>query len=374
MTTEPSRDDGGAQRREPIQPAFEGRKRTAVHEASHVVAAKAYGLSIDFAEICADNSGGRTGQVVYTSLEFWGDSYAWANAVTALAGPQGELAFYKHEWGSTHDFERAKQSAQEVDPDYSDDVMRVAHMAAAKIVGDNRTVISALAAVLEREGKLSGEEIDGVIDSIGGKIGPGPGIPDMTPTARARRDAARRRARRDHESAAFIERWIRQQECRAMGETQEIQIMRLPHAADLPLPAYQSAGAAGLDLVAAVPADMPVIIAPGGRRAIPTGLAFALPPGLEGQIRPRSGLALHHGLTVLNSPGTLDSDYRGEVHVIVANFGDTSFAVTRGQRIAQLVLVPVVRAAIQEVTRLDEPTRGIRGFGSTGAAVAGGVL
>jgi len=106
----------------------------------------------------------------------------------------------------------------------------------------------------------------------------------------------------------------------------EIRIMRLPHAAGLPLPAYHSAHAAGLDLVAAVPAGAPVIIAPGGRAAIPTGLAFALPAGIEGQIRPRSGLALHHGVTVLNSPGTLDPDYRGEVHVILANFGHDPFA------------------------------------------------
>jgi dUTP pyrophosphatase len=337
------------------------RKRTAVHEASHAVAAKAYGLAIDFAEICADNSSGRTGQVVYTSLEFWGDSYAWANAVTALAGPQGELAFCNGEGGSRKDLQHAKQCARKVDPAYSDEIMQLARAAAAKIVRDNHTVISALAVVLEREGKLSGEEIDGVIDSTGGKIRPGPGIPDITPVARARRDAARRRARRDHEGAAFIERWIRQQERKTMSETQEVRIMQLPHAADLPLPAYHSAGAAGLDLVAAVPADMPVIIAPGGRRAIPTGLAFALPTGIEGQIRPRSGLALHHGVTVLNSPGTLDSDYRGEVHVIVANFGDVSFAVTRGQRIAQLVLAPIVQANFLEV-----PSFGSRSFNSLG--------
>jgi dUTP pyrophosphatase len=146
----------------------------------------------------------------------------------------------------------------------------------------------------------------------------------------------------------------------------QVRIMRLPHAADLPLPAYQSAHAAGLDLVAALPADTPLIIAPGGRAAIPTGLAFALPPGLEGQIRPRSGLALHLGITVLNSPGTLDPDYRGEVHVILANFGDTSFAAARGTRIAQLVFAPTVQAAILEVAILDETTRGVRGFGSTG--------
>ena len=149
----------------------------------------------------------------------------------------------------------------------------------------------------------------------------------------------------------------------------QVRIMRLPHAADLPLPAYQSAHAAGLDLVAAVPADVtkaPIVIAPGGRAAIPTGLAFALPAGIEGQIRPRSGLALHHGITVLNSPGTLDADYRGEVHVILANFGAEPFIVERGARIAQLVFAPTVRVKLNEVAALDETTRGIRGFGSTG--------
>ena len=134
----------------------------------------------------------------------------------------------------------------------------------------------------------------------------------------------------------------------------QARIMRLPHAADLPLPAYQSAHAAGLDLVAAVPADMPLIIAPGRCAAIPTGLAFALPQGVEGQIRPRSGLALRHGVTVLNSPGTIDADYRGEVHVILANFGEELFPVTRGARIAQLVLSPIVQATICEVASLDE--------------------
>jgi dUTP pyrophosphatase len=146
----------------------------------------------------------------------------------------------------------------------------------------------------------------------------------------------------------------------------ELRIMRLPHAGDLPLPAYQSEFAAGLDLVAAVPADAPVIIPPGGRAAIPTGLAMALPPGVEGQIRPRSGLALRHGITVLNSPGTVDADYRGEVQVILANFGQASFSVERGARIAQLVLASTLQAAICEVANLDETTRGVGGFGSTG--------
>lgn len=146
----------------------------------------------------------------------------------------------------------------------------------------------------------------------------------------------------------------------------ELRIMRLPHAVDLALPAYQSEFAAGLDLVAAIPGDAPVIIAPGGRAAIPTGLAIALPPGVEGQIRPRSGLALRYGITVLNSPGTVDADYRGEVRVILANFGHEPFAVERGARIAQLVLAATLQAAICEVATLDETTRGVGGFGSTG--------
>jgi dUTP pyrophosphatase len=146
----------------------------------------------------------------------------------------------------------------------------------------------------------------------------------------------------------------------------EVRVMRLPHAADLPLPSYQSAHAVGLDLMAAVPAGVPLIIAPGRRAAVPTGLAFALPAGVEGQIRPRSGLALRHGVTVLNSPGTLDPDYRGEVHVILANFGDEPFPVARGARIAQLVVSTTVQARICEVSVLDETTRGVGGFGSTG--------
>ena len=140
----------------------------------------------------------------------------------------------------------------------------------------------------------------------------------------------------------------------------QVRIMRLPHAADLPLPAYQSAYAAGLDLVAAVPADVtkaPIVIAPGGRAAIPTGLAFALPAGVEGQIRPRSGLALHYGITVLNSPGTLDADYRGELHVILVNLGTEPFTVERGAPIAQLVLSPTVQASIHEVSGFEDRER-----------------
>ena len=142
--------------------------------------------------------------------------------------------------------------------------------------------------------------------------------------------------------------------------------MRLPHGADLPLPAYQSAGAAGLDLMAAVPEDAPVTLAPGRRALIPTGLSIALPKGTEGQVRPRSGLAARHGVTVLNTPGTIDSDYRGELQVILVNFGDEPFPVTRGLRIAQLVVVPVLHVQITEQKKLDTTARGAKGFGSTG--------
>ena len=143
-------------------------------------------------------------------------------------------------------------------------------------------------------------------------------------------------------------------------------IKRLPHAADLPLPAYQSEGAAGLDLVAAVEADRPVTIAPGERAPIPTGIAVALPPGTEGQVRPRSGLALRHGVTVLNAPGTIDADYRGEIQVILVNLGQADFTIARGTRIAQLVVAPVMQATPCETFNLDETTRGVAGFGSTG--------
>jgi dUTP pyrophosphatase len=146
----------------------------------------------------------------------------------------------------------------------------------------------------------------------------------------------------------------------------QVRVMRLPHGSDLPIPAYQSELAAGLDLVAAVPAEAPVVIAPGERAIIPTGIAIALPAGIEGQIRPRSGLALRHGITVLNSPGTVDADYRGEVCVILVNLGHDSFTVERGARIAQLVLAATLQAMICEVASLDETTRGVRGFGSTG--------
>jgi dUTP pyrophosphatase len=148
-----------------------------------------------------------------------------------------------------------------------------------------------------------------------------------------------------------------------------MQIMRLPHGADLPLPAYQSANAAGLDLHAAVPADASIVIEPGKWASIPTGIAIALPEGTEGQVRPRSGLAAKNGITVLNAPGTVDSDYRGEIQVLLVNFGRESFAVERGSRIAQLVVTPITRAQLLEVKILDETRRGAGGFGSTGIGV-----
>lgn len=146
----------------------------------------------------------------------------------------------------------------------------------------------------------------------------------------------------------------------------EVHVTRLPHGADLPLPSYQSAFAAGLDLVAAVAADAPVTIAPGRWAAIPTGLALALPPGTEGQVRPRSGLAAQHGVTVLNAPGTIDADYRGEIVVLLVNLGPDAFTVTRGMRIAQLVIAKAAQARLVEAADLSETRRGAGGFGSTG--------
>ena len=146
----------------------------------------------------------------------------------------------------------------------------------------------------------------------------------------------------------------------------ELKIMRLPHAADLPLPRYQSALAAGLDLVAAVPAGTPVEIAPGARAMIPSGIAIALPIGCEGQIRPRSGLAARHGVTVLNTPGTIDADYRGEIYVILINLGSEPFVVGRGLRIAQLVIAPVQQARLIEAADLEPTERAAGGMGSTG--------
>jgi dUTP pyrophosphatase len=145
-----------------------------------------------------------------------------------------------------------------------------------------------------------------------------------------------------------------------------VQVLRLPHGDDLPLPAYQSEHAAGLDLHAAIPAGAPVVIAPGDRATIPTGIAIALPADTEGQVRPRSGLAVRFGVTVLNAPGTVDADYRGEILVILVNHGCEPFLVERGMRIAQLIIAPTVPAKISVVARLDETTRGLGGFGSTG--------
>jgi dUTP pyrophosphatase len=144
----------------------------------------------------------------------------------------------------------------------------------------------------------------------------------------------------------------------------QLAVTILPHGRGLPLPAYESDGAAGMDLLAAV--DEILELLPRSRALIPTGLAFAVPPGYEVQVRPRSGLALKQGLTVLNTPGTIDSDYRGEVKVIVINHNDISVAITRGMRIAQMVVQPVVRAVWQEVDVLPETARGTGGFGSTG--------
>ncbi len=145
-----------------------------------------------------------------------------------------------------------------------------------------------------------------------------------------------------------------------------VNVMRLPHGKDLPLPAYQSESAAGMDLLAAIAADAPLTIAPGQYAAVPTGLAIALPPGTEAQVRPRSGLARNHGVTVLNAPGTIDADYRGEIQVLLINHGEAPFVITRGMRIAQLVMAEVTRINFAETDSLDETTRGIGGFGSTG--------
>jgi dUTP pyrophosphatase len=146
----------------------------------------------------------------------------------------------------------------------------------------------------------------------------------------------------------------------------EIAVKRLPHGEGLPLPAYETDQAAGMDLRAAVPDDEPLTLRPGSRFPVPTGLAFALPPGFEGQVRPRSGLAFKHGVTCLNSPGTVDADYRGEVKVILINLGEEDFVIRRGERIAQLVIAPVVQAVWAEAESLDHTARGAGGFGSTG--------
>ncbi len=144
----------------------------------------------------------------------------------------------------------------------------------------------------------------------------------------------------------------------------DLQVRRLPHGADMALPAYASSGSAGLDLMAAIEDEAE--LAPGERRLVPCGFCMALPDGYEAQVRPRSGLALKHGLTLLNSPGTIDSDYRGEIGVVLINHGEAPFTVTRGMRIAQLVVAPVARARLAEAESLPESERGAGGFGSTG--------
>ncbi len=147
-----------------------------------------------------------------------------------------------------------------------------------------------------------------------------------------------------------------------------IGVVRLPHGEGLPLPAYETTGAAGMDLRAAVPADVTKVLLPGHRALVPTGLVLEIPAGFEGQVRPRSGLALKHGLTCLNTPGTIDSDYRGELKVILVNHGEEEIEIVRGMRIAQLVIAPVVQARIEERTHAADTERGAGGFGSTGAS------
>lgn len=148
--------------------------------------------------------------------------------------------------------------------------------------------------------------------------------------------------------------------------TLRLPVVRLPHAAGLALPAYETSGAAGMDLRAAVREGEPLTIAPGGRALVPTGLVFEIPEGFEGQVRPRSGLAFKHGVTCLNTPGTIDSDYRGEVKVLLVNLGSEDFVVARGLRVAQMVVAPVTRAEIVEADLANETARGAGGFGSTG--------
>ena len=151
-----------------------------------------------------------------------------------------------------------------------------------------------------------------------------------------------------------------------MSAAVKVEIRQLPHAEGLALPAYQSADAAGLDLLAAVPEATPMMIAPGKYTMVPTGLSIALPPGYEAQVRPRSGLAAKHGVTVLNTPGTIDADYRGEISVILINHGDTPFKIQRGERIAQMVIARVTRAELVAAVSLSATDRGAGGFGSTG--------
>ncbi len=146
----------------------------------------------------------------------------------------------------------------------------------------------------------------------------------------------------------------------------KIDVQQLPHAEDLPLPAYQSSQAAGLDLLAAVPEQAPLVLAAGQHAMVPTGLVIALPEGFEAQVRPRSGLAARHGVTVLNSPGTVDADYRGEINVLLVNLGQEAFTIRRGERIAQMIVAPVTRVELSRADSLSATARGSGGFGSTG--------
>jgi dUTP pyrophosphatase len=147
----------------------------------------------------------------------------------------------------------------------------------------------------------------------------------------------------------------------------KVDVLQLPHAEGLPLPAYQSSQAAGLDLLAAVPEQAPLVLAAGQYAMVPTGLAIALPEGFEAQVRPRSGLAARHGVTVLNSPGTVDADYRGEINVLLVNLGQEAFTIRRGERIAQMIVAPVTRVELARADSLSATARGSGGFGSTGS-------
>jgi dUTP pyrophosphatase len=151
-----------------------------------------------------------------------------------------------------------------------------------------------------------------------------------------------------------------------MSANVTVKVQQLPHAEGLSLPGYQSAHAAGLDLLAAIPEEAPMILAPGRHAIVPTGLIIALPPGHEAQVRPRSGLAAKHGVTVLNAPGTVDADYRGEISVLLINHGEAPFTIRRGERIAQMVIAPVTQAELVVAAALPETARGGGGFGSTG--------
>ncbi|MGH6858668.1 MAG: dUTP diphosphatase [Phyllobacterium sp.] len=159
-----------------------------------------------------------------------------------------------------------------------------------------------------------------------------------------------------------------QQNDSASANTPALGLVRLPHGEGLDLPAYETPGSAGMDLRAAVPDDRPLLLLPGRRALVPSGLIFEIPAGFEAQIRPRSGLALKHGITCLNTPGTIDSDYRGEVKVLLINLGDDEFYVTRGMRIAQVIIAPVAQLPLEERNHAAETARGTGGFGSTGTS------